>query len=122
MGVIHITDQRISRTPRIHTCHTCAAPVLTALDANRCALTVTLDPYALTPAGEVWALQDGRRTYQLTNGQLNPRDRWNIPGRPPGPDHTILPSHRCHQPTPHQHRQPPTPTPAATPNTEEIPF
>ena len=117
-----ITEQGIGRRAHIRTCPTCKQPTLTGLDADRCALTATVDPYPLTPHGEVWALSDGRHTYQLQHGQLEPRTRWNIPGHPPGPDHTVLTTHRCHQPIPTQHRRPPAPRPAPPTPTEEIPF
>lgn len=117
-----ITATRVSRQARIHTCRTCAAPVLTGLDADRCALTTTVDAYALTPAGEVWALRDGRRTYTLHRGQLDRRDRWNIPGHPPSPQRTVLATHTCHQPIPLEHHRPPTPRPFQPTSTEEPPF
>lgn len=75
--------------------HSCGMPVLTGLDADRAALTVTVDPYPLTPLGEVQALRAHRPTYLLTARQLDRRDRWNIPGRPPTHARTVLATHDC---------------------------
>lgn len=95
----------LSRTPQTKTCRTCGQTVITALDADRAAITATLDPYPLTAAGEVWALQHQRPTYLHTPTEITRRDRWNIPGRPPTTTRTVLAWHQCGQPIPTQHRR-----------------
>lgn len=117
----YITETGIGRKASIRV-HPCQAIVLIGLDADRCAITATVDPYPLTPAGEVWALQQQRRTYQLDHGRLEPRDRWNIRGKPPSPTRTVLAWHDCTTPIPAEHRRP-TPPPAPRPEeTSECPF
>ena len=111
-----------TRTPRIRVHPPCHQPILAGLDANRCALSVMVDPYPLTPAGEVWALQSGRRTYALSRGELERRDRWSIPGRPPSPKLPVLVEHACDTPVPPEHRAPPPPSPPRPATPEEIPW
>jgi hypothetical protein len=48
--------------------HRCGAIVLAALDHWACAIEVICDPYPLSALGEVHALRDGRRTYQVRAG------------------------------------------------------
>jgi hypothetical protein len=100
-------------TIRVHTCH---SPILAGLDADRCALPVAVDPYALTTAGEVWSLRAGRDTYVLHQGLLHLRTRWDIPSNPAG-SVTVLAEHRCGHPPPIELRQPATP-PAQPPAKE----
>lgn len=123
-----VTDEELLRAPTgvgrkvaLRKCG-CGEPVLAGLDGNRCALAVAVDPYPLTAAGEVWALTDGRHTYRVWHGQLDLRDRWNIPGHPAGVDETVLASHRCDQLVPLEHRAPPAPPRPAPAATEGIPF
>lgn len=118
----HIADARLGRRAQLRTCRTCGTPTLTGLDADRAAVTITVDAYPLTALGEVWALRDGRRTYELRNGQLDPRTRWNIPNRPPAPHRTVLTTHRCHHPIPPEYHRPPSPRPTRPTTTEEAPF
>jgi hypothetical protein len=94
---------RIGRRPIPRVCG-CHRTILTALDADMCALTVHLDPHALTPRGEVWALQTGRWTYHLDQHGIHHRDRWNIPGKPPAVDRVVLATHICPETTPEQYR------------------
>ena len=108
-----------TRTPRIRVHPGCHQPVLAGLDANRCALSVMVDPYPLTPAGEVWALQSGRRTYALSRGALERRDRWTIPGQTPSHRVTVLAEHRCGDPPPADLRLPPAPP---APHVDKEPF
>lgn len=112
----------LGRRPQLVTCHTCGATILTALDADRCAITAKLDPYPLTPHGEVWALQAGRPTYLVADHELTRRDRWNIPGRPPSRDRTVLTWHQCDQPPPPEHRRPTNPPAPRRQETDECPF
>lgn len=94
---------------RVHSCH---APILAGLDADVAALSVAVDPYPLTPAGEVEALRDHRRTYDITDMRLDRRDAWTIPGHPPSARHPVLAEHRCGHPTPDDWKAPPAPAPA----------
>jgi hypothetical protein len=108
----------LSRTARVRI-HPCHAPILAGLDGDACALPVMVDPYPLTPAGEVWALTAGRVTYHLLRGALDPRNRWSIPGHPPTADRPVLAAHRCSEPVPPEHRLPPVPA-APRPAPEEF--
>ena len=99
------------RQIHISVCPTCQTAIITGLDADRAALPVTVTAHALTASGEAWALQLGLATYQLTGRQLYPRDRWNIPGKPPSADRTVLAAHDCDLTIPAEHRRPSPPTP-----------
>lgn len=101
--------------------HHCGEHTLTGLDANRCALTVRVDPYPLTAIGEVEALRAGRRTYLLDHGELHPRTAWNIPGHPAGAQHTVLAEHDCTE-LPDDWRRPPTERRSTTPTSKEAQF
>lgn len=87
------------RAATIRQCPKCKAPILTGLDADKCALTARADPTPITPLGETIALLQTRSTYNLTTMHsrkyLDHRDQWTItmPRRWP-----VLPEHRCHQP------------------------
>lgn len=111
-----ITGTHRRASIRVHSCH---APILAGLDANVAALSVAVDPYPLTPTGEVEALRDDRRTYVLLRGELDRRDAWTIPGHPPGPGCTVLAEHRCEARVPDDWKAPPAPA-AAPPTTEEF--
>lgn len=102
--------------------HRCGQHILVGLDADRAAITAQLDPYPLTPAGEVWALVNGRRTWQLNGTHLQPRDRWNIPGKPPNATRTVLTWHHCNDPIPTQHRAAPRPTKPQPTEETQCPF
>ena len=110
------------RTIHIHVCPTCQTAVLSGLDADRAALPVTVTAHALTATGEAWALTNGLPTYELAGRQLWPRDRWNIPGKPPTADRTVLAAHDCDLTIPAEHRRPPAPPPAPRPTTTAIGF
>ena len=119
-----ITDEQLHSARRIGRRvilmkHSCGQHILRGLDADRCALTAEVDPYPLTPAGEVRALTAGRPTYCLSGGQLEPRDRWNIPGHLPSHDLLVLAAHDCTG-IPADWRLPyRPPAPAPAPVTEE---
>jgi hypothetical protein len=81
---------------------------MVGLDRDRCALGARVDPYALSPAGEVEAIRAGRKTYHYRNGELDPRDRWSIPGSPPTHDLIVLAEHDC-TPIPDSWLMPPAP-------------
>lgn len=112
---------RISRRAHL-TQHSCQAHVLVGLDADMCALTVYVEPYALTPHGEVEALRDQRTTYHLQQGALHPRTAYTIPGKPPSHARTILASHTCHHPIPESWRLPPAPDTRRPQPSQEPPF
>ena len=101
--------------------HRCGAIVLAALDHWACALQVICDPYPLSPLGEVHALRDGRRTYQVRPWGVLVRTAHRIAGNPPGDTRTVLAAHVCEREVPHAWRQPPKPRPIPT-NTREVPF
>lgn len=121
-GATRNQPMRLSQTPQPTQCPTCHQPTITALDSHRAAITAKVDPYPLTPHGEVWALQHNRATYQHTPTSLTRRDRWNIPGRPPTQTRTVLTEHRCHQPIPQQHIRPAAPKPPQRPQEDQCPF
>ena len=114
--------RNLRRTIHIHVCPTCQTAVLSGLDADRAALPITVTAHALTATGEAWALTNGLPTYELAYRQLWPRDRWNIPGKPPTADRTVLAAHDCDLIIPAEHRRPPAPPPAPRPTTTGIGF
>ena len=85
--------------------HKCGADVVVGLDAPACALVATCDPYPVSNAGEVEALRAGRRTYLVWWGELDPRDRWNIAGKPADIT-TVLVEHSCGDTVPSAWRKP----------------
>ncbi len=94
-----------SRAARVICCRHCAAPVFRGLDADVTALEVTVDVRPLNAAGELAALIEGRRTYELTwtarpgRYELDRRDHFRIKGRPPGTQGIdVLAAHLCDQP------------------------
>lgn len=101
--------------------HRCGAIVLAALDHWTCALQVICDPYPLSALGEVHALRDGRRTYQVRGWGVRVRNAHRIKGNPPSARCTVLAAHVCEREVPHAWRQPPKPRPIPT-NTREVPF
>lgn len=107
------------RRASIRVCR-CHAPILAGLDGEVAAFSVAVDPYALTPAGEVEALRQSRRTYDLDQMRLSQRDRWTIPGRPPTPARPVVAEHRCGHPIPDDWKAPPPPRPATA--SQEVQF
>ena len=101
--------------------HRCGELIMAALDHWACALTIDLDPWPLSPAGEVEALRDGRRTYQVREWGVRVRNAYRITGNPPRPGVTVLAEHRCGERIPQAWQQPlvvPTPKPTTT----EVPY
>lgn len=92
--------------------------MLSGLDDELAAFTVRVDPYPLSPTGEVASLRASRRTYWLRHGALERRDRWNIPGHPPCPDLLVLAEHRCGERPPDDWLAPPSPRPQPQPAKE----
>ena len=101
--------------------HRCGQITMVALDHWTAAMPVQLDPWPLSPAGEVEALRAGRRTYQIRHWGVRHRNAYRIAGNPPGPRTTVLAEHRCGEVTPETWRQPP-PRKPTTNNTQEVPF
>jgi len=81
-------------TPKIQKCR-CGEPVLVGWNADMCAISVTLDVYPLTAAGEVCALRQGLSTYRIKNGRLKLRDQYTIPGHPPSHQNIVVRTHQC---------------------------
>lgn len=118
---VYGSDVRLTRRAHLEIHRSCQQHTLTGLDANRCALTVRVDPYPLTAIGEVEALRAGRHTYLLDHGELHPRTAWNIPGNPPSATRTVLAEHDC-TPMPATWRRPPTERRSTTTTSEEAQF
>ena len=89
-------------TPR--PCPRCRRLVIVGLDDDRCAMTATVDPQPLTPAGELSALLTGRPTYTLTPQRnaytLNRRDQFAIAAKPAGTlrNADVVAAHECGAP------------------------
>lgn len=101
--------------------HRCGELVMAALDHWACALTVYCDAYPLSPAGEVQALRDGRRTYQVREWGVRYRNAYRIAGNPPSPGVTVLAEHRCGEPLPGTWKQPQALAKTQY-NTTEVPY
>lgn len=111
------------RLPLKVTRHRCGVEVIAGWDGDRAAQFVVLDAAPITAAGEVAALTAGRRTYRLWRAGLDRRDRWNIPGHPPGLDLPVHAEHRCGEVIHRDHllELPASPAPTIL-TSEEIPF
>jgi hypothetical protein len=92
----------------------CRETVWHGLDDDTAALEVDVDPVALTPHGEAWAVISGRITYTvdpLTRRRVS-RQMWRRRAAHIGkPEHwaTVHAAHRCGQPIPDDWRLPPPP-------------
>lgn len=117
-----LTPSGLGRKAQLRTHHPCGIPTLRGLDADVCALEAVVDLGELSTVGEVHALLDGRRTYELNRrGELRDRRHYDIARRPAGTV-TVLADHRCASPIPAAWCVP-APSPAARQtDTEEIPF
>lgn len=100
--------------------HRCRMATLAGLDRDRAALVVHVEPYPISPVGEVAALRDGRATYQVAPWGLLQRTAHHIRQTPAG-QRTVLAKHRCGEPLPADWIASPKPRPA-TPNHQEVPF
>ena len=83
-------------------CRRCHARLLTGLDHDLCAGQALVDPFPLTPMGELLALLAGRPTYRLVPAghgrfELDYRDEWQIANKPPG-KFDVLAAHKCNSP------------------------
>ncbi len=117
-----LTAQGLSRRAKVITHRPCGMPTMSGIDRDPCGLDAWCDLGQLTADGEFQALLDGRRTYEVSNQRLHPRDRWSIPGHPASPTTVVLAEHRCHQPIPATWCQPPRPARQPRTATEGIPF
>jgi hypothetical protein len=90
-----------ARSARSTSCRQCGRPVMAGLDDDMCALSVVVDTYPLSAAGEVVALMSGRRTYSLTwaggRYEIDRRDEYRIDGNPPGAraNVDVVVNHEC---------------------------
>lgn len=100
--------------------HRCGDLILIALDYWTAAYTVHCDPYPLSAHGELQALRDDRKTYQMETYGVRHRNAWRIRSKPPGKA-TVLTEHRCHHPLPQDWLAPPEPT-KPRPQHQEVPF
>jgi hypothetical protein len=92
----HLDTDGVTRQVRSRPCPGCAAPVLVGLDADRCALAATVDPWPVDVHGELTASLAGRATYDLAGHwalELRWRDALLIawPRRWP-----VVVAHECH--------------------------
>jgi hypothetical protein len=117
-----LTAQGLTIRAKVITHRECGLPTLAGIDGRVAGLDAWCDLGQLSPEGELQALLDGRRTYRLHRGELDPRDRWNIPHHPPGHDNPVFAQHRCHQPILATWCLPTQTTAARTPATTEVPF
>jgi hypothetical protein len=83
-----------ARKAKPGTCRTCGAPVLVGLDGDALALTATVDPAPVDPAGELRAVAQGLGSYTLTAGELDRRSPSAL-RRTPAPDRPVVIDHTC---------------------------
>ena len=117
-----LTAQGLTIRAKVMTHRACGFPTLAGIDARVAGLDAWCDLGQLSPYGELHALLDGRRTYRLHRGELDPRDRWNTAGHPAGHDLPVFAEHRCHQPIPATWCLPSLPTTSRPVATSEVPF
>lgn len=110
------TPVKANATPRATTCPDCGADTIAAW-RDGLFETVTVDPVALTPLGELTAIATGRRTFEHWRDGLDQRRPDTIARWPAGADPTypIRPEHRCGSPPPDHEPPPPPPTATDTP-------
>jgi hypothetical protein len=116
-----LTAQGLTIRAKIITHRPCGIPTLAGIDGRVAGLDTWCDLGQLSPHGELQAMLDGRRTYRLYGGELDPRDRWNTLGHPASHDRPVFAEHRCGQPIPANWCLTPQPSPAR-PDLEEIPW
>lgn len=95
-----MSESGLTRNAGIRTCRTCHQHCLAGIDIN--GRDTWLEPQPLHPAGELQALLDCRRTFNLYAGkQLMPRDRHLMAAYPAGHKHRpTFATHTCGQPIP----------------------
>lgn len=75
-----MTEQRVTRTPRVRRCAHCRATVIAAIDDL--GFTATTDPEELTPYGELQAAMTGKKTWAKHHDSLSTRDAPFITSHP----------------------------------------
>ena len=101
-----LAGRTTSRTIHATTCCSCRAPILTGLDADVLAVTVSVDWTHLNEQGELQALLQGRTTYRLEAppGQRPRLTRRRAPQirakRKQWQQFDIVPDHKCGNPLP----------------------
>lgn len=102
----HLTETGLTRRARLRPCRRCGADTLVGLDADQCAFERHVDPEPLSALGEVLAVLEGRKTFNLARQGvgyvLHPRPSRYIAANPAGIDkgvEDVLRQHRC-QPRP----------------------
>ena len=95
-----LSEAGLTRNAGIRTCRTCRTSCLAGIAIT--GLDTWLNPQQLHPYGELHALLDCRRTFNLYAGkQLVPRDRHLIRAYPAGhPQRPTFATHTCGQPIP----------------------
>ena len=95
-----LSETGLTRNAGLRTCRTCRQHCLAGIAIT--GLDTWLDPRQLHPVGELQALLDNRRTFNLYAGkQLVPRDRHLIAAYPAGhPQRPTFATHTCGQPIP----------------------
>jgi len=84
----------MARKARIGRCRSCRRNLLQGLDEDLGAFQVSVDPKAVSLAGEAVAAILGLGTYMLRNSKLYRRDPWQVAGGDPMFG-TIVVEHRC---------------------------
>lgn len=88
-------DNRAARTARYHKCDKCKEIIITGLDADIMAFTVTVDPTPLDPHKELACIMANRYTFTawptIEGYHLEHRDMFNMSDQ----QHPVLPAHRC---------------------------
>jgi hypothetical protein len=96
----HLSEAGLTRNAGIRTCRTCRQHCLAGIAIT--GLDTWLHPQPLHPVGELQALLDDRRTFNLYAGkQLMPRDRHLMAAYPAGhKQRPTFATHTCGQPIP----------------------
>lgn len=102
IAVGKLDDDGVTRRARPTQCRSCAAVVITGLDHDRVAVSVTVDPMPLSAAGELEALLTKRATFTVRRDgrgslEINPRDLSQMKARSAGAiaGADCVAEHRC---------------------------
>lgn len=115
-----LTENGLSRKAKIRR-HKCGTACIAGLDAPLLAFEAWCDLTPLSNHGEAQALIHGRRTYDLTQRELNRRDTHHI-AHQPAHTTTVLTEHLCHQPVPPDWAAPQQKATPPTADPNHIPF
>lgn len=97
----HLDPDGVHRAARPDTCPDCRRPVLTGLDAERCATVAHADPHEIDAMGEFLARRIGLMTYNLSRGfSKKGKRQWTLDSRMicmiEAPRRTaVVAAHRC---------------------------